>query len=97
MRLRGMRLPVVRIKHCSRSVVRGRPLDLLRFKTAPDFEMPQDADRNNVYILILTATSGVGDRKLTANQTLTITVTDVGEPPTRHRKIVRRFSRVPRG
>ena len=49
------------------------PSDLLRFKAAPDFEMPQDADTNNVYTVILTATSGVGDRELTANQTLTVT------------------------
>ena len=56
------------------------PLDMLRFKTAPDFENPQDADTNNVYTLILTATSGVGDRALSTNQTLTVTVTDVGEP-----------------
>ena len=57
------------------------PSDLLRFKAAPDFETPQDADKNNVYILLLTATSGVGDRELTANQTVTITVTDVDETP----------------
>ena len=57
------------------------PLDMLRFKTAPDFENPQDADTNNVYTLILTATSGVGDRERTATQTLTITVTDVDETP----------------
>ena len=57
------------------------PLDMLRFKAAPDFEMPQDADTNNVYTVILTATSGTGDRELTANQTLTITVTDVDETP----------------
>ena len=57
------------------------PSDLLRFKAAPDFEMPQDANKDNVYTVILTATSGVGDRELTANQTLTITVTDVDERP----------------
>ena len=57
------------------------PLDMLRFKAAPDFETPQDADKNNVYTLILTATSGVGDRELTATQTLTVTVTDVDETP----------------
>ena len=35
--------------------------------------MPGDADKNNVYTVILTATSGVGDRELTATQTLTVT------------------------
>ena len=49
------------------------PSDLLRFKAAPDFETPQDANKDNVYTVILTATSGTGDRELTANQTLTIT------------------------
>ena len=57
----------------------GTPSDMLRFKAAPDFENPQDADTDNVCILILTATSGVRDRELTATQTLTITVTDVDE------------------
>ena len=47
------------------------PLDMLRFKTAPDFEMPGSAANSNVYTVILTATSGVGDRELTATQTLT--------------------------
>ncbi len=57
------------------------PLDMLRFKAAPDFEMPGSAANSNVYTLILTATSGVGDRELTANQTLTVTVTDIDETP----------------
>jgi hypothetical protein len=57
------------------------PLDMLRFKVAPDFEMPGSAANSNVYTLILTATSGVGDRELTATQTLTVTVTDVDETP----------------
>ena len=59
----------------------GTPLDMLRFKTAPDFEMPGSAANSNVYTLILTATSGAGDRELTATQTLTVTVTDVDETP----------------
>ena len=57
------------------------PIDLLRFRTAPDFEMPQDADKDNVYTVILTAMSGVGARALSATQTLTVTVTDVDETP----------------
>ena len=56
------------------------PADMLRFRTAPDFEMPGSAANSNVYTLILTATSGVGNRELMVNQTLTITVTDVDEP-----------------
>ena len=59
----------------------GTPSDMLRFKSAPDFEMPGSAANSNVYTLILTATSGVGDRALTATQTLTVTVTDVDERP----------------
>ena len=58
----------------------GTPSDMLRFKAAPDFEMPGSAANSNVYTVILTATSGIGDRELTATQTLTITVTDVDEP-----------------
>ena len=57
------------------------PVDLLRFKTAPDFEMPGSADNSNVCVLILTATSGAGARERTTNQTVTVTVTDVDEPP----------------
>ena len=56
-------------------------MDMLRFKTAPDFEMPGSAANSNVYMLILTATSGVGDRELTATQTLTITVERPVRPP----------------
>ena len=59
----------------------GTLLDMLRFKAAPDFEMPRSAANSNVYTLILTTTSGVGDRELTATQTLTVTVTDVDERP----------------
>ena len=56
------------------------PLDMLRFKAAPDFETRKDADKDNVYRVILTATSGVGARELTAIQALTVTVADVEEP-----------------
>ena len=59
----------------------GTPLDVLCFKEAPDFEMPGSAANSNIYTLILTATSGAGDRAIITNQTLTITVTDVDETP----------------
>ena len=61
----------------------------LTFAAAPNYEAPGDivstdpanAAGNNEYILVVTATSGTGARQLTATQTLTITVTDVTEPP----------------
>ena len=62
---------------------------MLTFKAVPNYEDPKDvavtdpennAD-NNEYIVFVEATSGEGDRELTATQTLTITVTDVTEPP----------------
>ena len=57
---------------------------VLRFMTAPDYEMPADvastdpADDagNNVYLVTVTATSGTGGRELTVMQTITVTVDD---------------------
>ena len=64
---------------------------VLTFQTAPDFENPTDvastspanAAGNNQYIVVVRATSGTGTRQLTADQTITVTVTDVNEatPP----------------
>ena len=62
---------------------------VLTFVAAPNYEAPGDlastdpanAAGNNVYIIVVTATSGSGARQLTTPQTLTITVTDVNEPP----------------
>ena len=59
----------------------------LRFKTAPDFEMPADADGpepdskagDNDYMVVVQATSGTGNRMLTAQQRITVTVTDETE------------------
>jgi hypothetical protein len=51
---------------------------VLTFKSAPDYEVPMDADTNNVYDVQVTVTDSVG---LTDTQDLTITVTDVNEPP----------------
>ena len=53
----------------------------LTFKDAPNFEDPADNGRNNEYIVVVTATGGTGGRAMTAEQTITVTVTDVNEPP----------------
>ena len=50
----------------------------LAFATAPDLEDPADADRDNVYRLTVTATDG---DNAAATIGLTVTVTDVAEPP----------------
>ena len=60
---------------------------VLSFQTAPDYENPTDVEStdpvnaagNNEYIVIVTATGGTGDRELTAEQTITVTVTDVDD------------------
>ncbi len=49
----------------------------LTFKSAPNFEDPQDTDTGNGYVVDVTATSGTGTREMTATQTITVTVTDV--------------------
>ena len=49
----------------------------LTFKSAPNFEDPQDTDTGNDYEVDVTATSGAGTREMTATQTITVTVTDV--------------------
>ena len=54
---------------------------ILTFGTAPDHENPTDAGGNNVYQVTVTATGGTGNRALTATQDITVTVTDVDEPP----------------
>ena len=52
----------------------------LTFDTAPDYESPTDADTDNAYVVVVEATSGEGERVMTATQPLTVTVTDVGVP-----------------
>ena len=62
---------------------------VLSFDVPPNYEDPTDvevadpanAEDNNEYIIIVTATSGEGARVLTATQTITVTVTDVDEAP----------------
>ena len=49
----------------------------LTFKTAPDFETPGDQGRDNEYIVEVTASDGTNNTA----QTITVTVTDVNEPP----------------
>ena len=55
----------------------GSASGVLAFQTAPNFEAPQDADTNNTYVVVVRATSGTGTRLKTADQTVTVTVTDV--------------------
>ena len=63
---------------------------VLTFKTAPNYEFPTDVAStapaneamNNEYIVIVRATSGAGARQLTADQTVTVTVTDADDAPT---------------
>ena len=49
----------------------------LRFATAPDFERPSDAGRDNRYAVTVQAGGGAGARALTATQEIAVTVTDV--------------------
>ena len=51
---------------------------VLSFANAPDFEKPADADRDNVYEVIVVAHDGQGHAGTLA---LTVTVTDVNEGP----------------
>ena len=51
---------------------------VLTFASAPNFEAPADADRGNDYVVVVRAMSGAGAREKTADQTITVTVTDVG-------------------
>ncbi len=54
---------------------------VLTFTTAPDYENPTDSDTNNTYIVVVRATDS-GSPALTADQTITVTVTDVNEQAT---------------
>ena len=68
----------------------------LSFKAAPDWEHAQDqastdppgATGDNVYVLVVAATGGAGSRALTAQQTITVTVTDQ-DPPAAAPEMVR--------
>ena len=54
----------------------GSTSGALTFQAAPNYEDPQDANTDNAYLVVVQATSGTGDRELTATQTITVTVTD---------------------
>jgi Ca2+-binding RTX toxin-like protein len=49
----------------------------LRFLAAPDFESPEDADHDNVYDVLVSATDTFGASR---SQLIHVTVTDVAEP-----------------
>lgn len=51
----------------------------LAFAVAPDFESAGDSDTNNTYVVVVRATATVGGA--TADQTVTVTVTNAIEPP----------------
>ena len=61
----------------------------LSFREAPDYEDPRDVASSdpvsgagdNEYLVTVEVTSGAGAREMTAEQTLTISVTDEREPP----------------
>ena len=63
---------------------------VLTFNTAPDFENPTDAAStepvnaagNNEYVVVVTGTSGTGNRQLRATQTIIVTVSNVDEAGT---------------
>ena len=67
----------------------GRTTGALAFSAAPNFESPADvsssdpvnAGGNNEYLLVVTAKSGTGAREMSAQQSITVTVRDVNEPP----------------
>ena len=52
---------------------------MLTFRSAPNFEDATDADASNTYEVVVRATSGTGARAKTADQTITVTVTDVDD------------------
>ena len=52
---------------------------VLTFNSAPDYESPADSGGNNVYNLVVTASSGAGGRVRTATQSISVTVNDVDE------------------
>ena len=54
---------------------------VLTFVSPPNFEVPEDADTDGDYVVVVRATSGEGARVKTADQTITVTVTDRDEAP----------------
>ena len=68
----------------------GETTGVLAFKVSPNYERPADVAStdpingagNNEYIVTVTATGGTGDRAMTAEQTITVTVRNVEEAGT---------------
>ena len=50
----------------------------LEFRDAPSYEDAKDQGTDNTYVVVVQATSGTGERRKTATQAITVTVTDVG-------------------
>ena len=61
----------------------GRTTGALTFSPAPDFENPTDTGNNNEYQVVVTAKGGAGAREMSVEQTITVTVLDINEPPRR--------------
>ena len=53
---------------------------LLTFKNTPDYETPGSTNSENIYLITVTASSGTGQRVRTANQVISVSVTDVPTP-----------------
>ena len=53
----------------------------LSFMESPDYERPVDHDGDNIYRIVLEATSGEGNRERSATTPVSIEVQDVLEPP----------------
>ena len=53
----------------------------LEFRRAPDYESPADSDQDNTYEVSVSVTSGSGNRALTSEQSIQVSVTDTDEPP----------------
>ena len=55
------------------------PGGVLSFRSVPNYERPDDDGGDNLYVVVVNATSGVGGRVLSASQTIMVTVVDVVE------------------
>ena len=55
---------------------------VLTFNRPPDYESPTDDDTNNVYLLTVVATVQSGGSEVTVTKSVTVSVTDVTDPPT---------------
>ena len=65
----------------------------LTFKASPDFELPRDANQDNIYEITITASDG----NLTAVVDVTVTVTNVNEAPTVTGPAAVDLRRIPQG